>query len=140
MRSTAASTSATGTTDSVSWDGSGSHTPIVNTCPSEMRQPISAVASRLLDPSKKAAISSPSATTCVGSASALHACGVVHASSAAVGQFKYLRLESSGLERGSQIRSMMGLVFCQKQSSYTNSSAARSDSGSVMSEIGRAHV
>src|SRR5690606_238561 len=88
IRATAASTSATGTTDSVVCAGSGSHTPRVKMYPSDTRHPISAVASRLFDPSKNATISSPSATTWVVSVSAAHAIGVTHASCVAVGWFR----------------------------------------------------
>src|SRR5690606_28884257 len=144
-RSTAASTSGTGTTSSESCAGSGSHTPISKTCPESTSQPISAVASRLLDPSKNITISAPSGTTCAGSALAAHACGVVHASPGALARFRSLRLESSGRADGPQARRPIGRTSTpppgprfQSQSPYTHSRARRSESGSDMSVSGGA--
>ena len=66
----------------------GSHTSMQNTYPVSTWQAISAVASFVLEPSKNATMSSPSARTCDGSAMAAHCCGVTHASTEAVGWFR----------------------------------------------------
>ena len=74
--------------------GGRCHMPMVNTCPSEIRQPIRAVASSDLAQSRNRTTSSPGSTTRDGSASGSNSAGSVQASSAATIWLYHLRLDS----------------------------------------------
>jgi len=82
-------------------------------------------------------MSAPAATLIDGSASRDHSFDATHASSAAVGQFRYFRLESSGRDRGDQMRSMIESTST-KGNRVDVLKAARNDSGSARSVSGGA--